>query len=37
MFNGQSIFDLGYIVNKGINGNPVNGSVYSANMFNDSY
>ena len=37
MFNGQSIFGLGYCVIKGINRNPVNGSVYSANMFNDSY
>lgn len=36
MFNGQSIYDAGFITIKGINGNPVNGMRYSPTFFNQN-
>lgn len=33
MFDGQSIYDAGFITIKGINGNPVNGMTYSPTFF----
>lgn len=36
MFNGQSIYDAGFITIKGINGNPVNGMTYFPTFFSQN-